>query len=51
MFCKNCGKEIDDLHKKCPYCGIGTSPEITKNQKISRKELEKEYFRGVYHEL
>lgn len=24
---------------------------FTKNQKISRKELEKEYFRGVYHEL
>jgi len=25
--------------------------DFTKNQKISRKELEKEYFRGVYHEL
>ncbi len=22
MFCKNCGKEIDDKAAVCPYCGV-----------------------------
>ena len=22
MFCKNCGKEIDDKAYVCPYCGV-----------------------------
>ena len=22
MFCKNCGKEIDDRAVVCPYCGV-----------------------------
>ena len=24
MFCKNCGKEIDDKAVVCPYCGVQT---------------------------
>lgn len=27
MFCKNCGKEIDDKAAICPYCGVPTHPE------------------------
>ena len=26
MFCKNCGKEIDDKAVVCPYCGVQTRP-------------------------
>ena len=22
MFCKNCGKEVDDQAVICPYCGV-----------------------------
>lgn len=24
MFCKNCGKEIDDKAAVCIYCGVAT---------------------------
>ena len=24
MYCKNCGKEIDDLAVVCPNCGVAT---------------------------
>ncbi|MDE6850581.1 MAG: zinc-ribbon domain-containing protein, partial [Clostridia bacterium] len=24
MFCKNCGKEIDDKASICIYCGVAT---------------------------
>jgi hypothetical protein len=26
MYCKNCGKEIKDSAKFCPYCGMSESP-------------------------
>lgn len=26
MFCKNCGKEIDDKAAVCIYCGVATKP-------------------------
>ena len=26
MFCKNCGKEIDDNAVVCPHCGVQVSP-------------------------
>ena len=31
MFCKNCGKEIDDQAVVCPYCGVAvkTAPAKT----------------------
>ena len=27
MFCKNCGKEIDEKSYVCPYCGIKTDTD------------------------
>lgn len=27
MFCKNCGKEIDDRAVVCPHCGVLTTQE------------------------
>ena len=27
MFCENCGKEIKDENKFCPYCGASVQPE------------------------
>ena len=27
MFCKNCGKELIEGSKFCPYCGIDVNPE------------------------
>lgn len=27
MFCKNCGKEIDDKASVCIYCGVSTEKE------------------------
>ena len=32
MFCKNCGKEIDDKAELCVYCGVSTR-EKTEHQK------------------
>ena len=27
MFCKHCGKEIDDRAEICPYCGVSTKKQ------------------------
>ena len=33
MYCKNCGKEIDDKAEICIYCGCGTGQkQTTKNE-------------------
>ncbi len=37
MFCKNCGKEINDDASFCPYCG--TRQGIGRNEKSSRSLL------------
>ncbi|MCR1950033.1 zinc ribbon domain-containing protein [Clostridium sp. DSM 100503] len=29
MFCKNCGKEIDDNAAVCIHCGVATNPTPT----------------------
>ncbi len=29
MFCKNCGKEIDDKAAICTYCGVATKNETS----------------------
>lgn len=29
MFCKHCGKEIDDRAEICPYCGVSTKIDGT----------------------
>lgn len=26
MYCKNCGREIDDNAAVCPYCGVAVAP-------------------------
>ena len=33
MFCKNCGKEIDDNAVICPHCGVAQkdTPEVVDN--------------------
>ncbi|MGI6378026.1 MAG: zinc-ribbon domain-containing protein [Bacilli bacterium] len=35
MFCKNCGQELDDSSKFCPYCGAENTPVV----KIEENEL------------
>ena len=35
MFCKNCGKEIDDKAVICPNCGCATENEVTTNKSNS----------------
>lgn len=40
MFCKNCGKEIDDKAMVCPNCGVGTdnlSVMTDKGENTNRK--------------
>ena len=32
MFCKNCGKQIDDNSVVCPYCGAETKSQATAQQ-------------------
>ena len=32
MFCKNCGKEIDDKAVVCPNCGVATSEKKKKKK-------------------
>ncbi len=32
MFCKNCGKELDDRAVICPYCGVPTG--VSEDNKI-----------------
>ena len=32
MFCENCGKEIKDENKFCPYCGASVQPEQNSEQ-------------------
>jgi uncharacterized membrane protein YvbJ len=43
MFCPNCGKEIPDGSKFCPYCGIkiAVSPELKKEEEkqVERRTL------------
>lgn len=38
MYCKNCGKEIDESVRFCPACGKKNLPEI-KSKKINRKKI------------
>ena len=37
MFCKNCGKEIDDGSKFCQYCGAN----LTASETDIKKEISK----------
>ncbi len=35
MFCKNCGKEIDDKAQICVYCGVPTKSVVRENEKTN----------------
>lgn len=37
MYCKNCGKEIDDKAVICPGCGVPTVEQIPENKKKKKK--------------
>lgn len=36
-FCKNCGKELEDNYKICPYCGVEIENE-TQIENVEKKE-------------
>ena len=38
MFCKNCGKEIDDKALVCPYCGVQVDASKAEVATSSAKE-------------
>ncbi len=42
MFCKYCGKKIEDNTKFCPYCGVGLSTSDTDNFKETSADSSKE---------
>ena len=37
MYCKNCGKEIDDKAVVCPGCGVPTVDQIPETKKKKKK--------------
>ncbi len=37
MYCKNCGKEIDDRAVICPYCGVAVNEEKLKQMNGAAK--------------
>lgn len=50
MFCKNCGKEIEETSEKCPYCGqkidernvkIGEPEKMSNIKSVSKEEPPK----------
>lgn len=41
MFCKNCGKEIEDNVKFCSYCGYNFQIETTTNKIINTDKEDK----------
>ena len=44
MYCKNCGKEIEEGWKNCPYCGIQISDveEAVERPADTEEETEKD---------
>ncbi len=39
MFCPNCGKEVDDTWKTCPYCGFDLSSIKKENSPAENEEV------------
>ena len=37
MYCKNCGKEIDDKAVVCPGCGVPTVEQMPETKKKKKK--------------
>lgn len=36
MFCRNCGKEIDDKAEICPHCGVRQTAPVTAQEETKR---------------
>ena len=41
MFCKNCGKEIENSWKRCPYCSVEVENKIERVENMSIKHKRK----------
>lgn len=39
MFCRNCGKEIDDKAVVCPGCGVATGIDVSKKKKKKKHPI------------
>lgn len=46
MFCTNCGKEVEDTWKKCPYCGKPLTTEEKKSEDDSQEVFKEEPHKG-----
>ena len=46
MFCTNCGKEVEDTWKKCPYCGGPLTAEEKKSEDDAREVFKEEPHKG-----
>lgn len=44
MFCRNCGKQIDDKADVCIYCGVKTKDEKTEPTTVVVKPIDKGSF-------
>jgi hypothetical protein len=40
MYCQNCGAEVDQNYRICPYCGQSNRSDITDEKDIKIRELE-----------
>ena len=47
MYCNNCGKQIDDNAKFCPYCGNNFNSEEVKNTDIKNDTKSSKLWMGI----
>ena len=40
MYCRKCGKEIEENSKFCPYCGYGLQEEQNKVSGITKQDVQ-----------
>ena len=50
MFCKNCGKQIDDNSVVCPYCGAETKSQATAHQPQYQQPQYQQPYQQQYSE-
>lgn len=52
MFCKNCGKQIDDSAMNCPYCGAATAntPNAAPNMPSQQPYQQQPYQQQPYQQ-
>lgn len=46
MFCTNCGKEVEDTWKQCPYCGKSLTTEEKKSEDNPQEVFKEEPHKG-----